>query len=153
MIQVATAREHEMYLPLMGKTESTSPFAVVAPISGAGKETLVIGRQDLAQDIQVVHFSPSSQAAILEENQTLRETVQVLQSQMANILSALGLDRPEPRDITKAQAKREIEAHFRKSSGQTIYPSDVADELGLSYELVVGIIEQLEGQRRIAKAE
>jgi hypothetical protein len=153
MSQAATAPEPGIILYGMGETESTGPIAVVAPISVGGKETLVIGRQDWSEDLGIVHFSPSSSVDMLqqtlEENLSLRQTVQTLQSQMAVISSALGLDQTEPRDITKALAKREIRTYFREHDGEEIYPDDIADVLNLDLMQVITVCDELEKDGRI----
>ncbi len=153
MSRIATTPEPGIILHRMGETESTGPIAVVAPISVEGKETLVIERQDWQVGLGFVHYSPSSSVDMLqqtlEENLSLRQTVQTLQSQMAVISSVLGLDQTEPRDITKALAKREIRTYFREHDGEEIYPDDIADVLNLDLMQVITVCDELEKDGRI----
>lgn len=52
------------------------------------------------------------------------------------------------RDITVEQAKKEIRDLF--STGRTVYYSDIAQELGISLQLVVEICKQLQAAGDIA---
>ena len=89
----------------------------------------------------------------LDQNQEFVRRIEALERQLAEIQDALGASEHEPRKITKAQAKREIRSYFKEQPDETVYPSDVAIALGLEYDFVVGVIETLEREGRIAKAE
>jgi hypothetical protein len=47
------------------------------------------------------------------------------------------------REISDADAQREIAAHFKAHSGETLFYSDLADALDLPLEPVVAVCERL----------
>jgi len=51
------------------------------------------------------------------------------------------------REISREQARQEVRQLF--TSGQTLYYSDIAEELGLDLELVVDICRELEESREV----
>jgi hypothetical protein len=56
--------------------------------------------------------------------------------------------KPIPDD----EAKARIKAHFENKHGQTVYPSDVADEIRLDYDRVLRLITELESDGKITRA-
>lgn len=50
------------------------------------------------------------------------------------------------------ELKKAIKAFFERHHGETIYPSDVSDELGVDYERVARVIDQLEKDGQIERA-
>jgi cell division protein FtsB len=104
---------------------------------------------DLAQSAQVDMLQHAFQA--MNENRSLRQEMKALEVQIADLRSELGLDRPKPREITKAQAKREIIKYFEAHLDQTVYPSDIADELNLDYDKVLDVIQNLEDSGAVMK--
>ena len=53
----------------------------------------------------------------------------------------------------RQRGNREIKAYFAAHDGETIYPSDVADEVRLDYHFVCDLIRELETEGQVAKAE
>ncbi len=53
----------------------------------------------------------------------------------------------ELRSVPKTEAKREVWDYLRKKG--TAYPSDIADDLRLEYKLVVEIIRELWGEKKV----
>ena len=161
MSRIATTPEPGIILHRMGETESTGPISVVAPISVEGKETLVIGRQDWSEDLGIVHFSPSGSVDMLqqtlEENLFYRQQIVTLAAEIADVRAELRAflqgTLPSPRKVTKTQGKREITNYFDEHDGETVFPSDVSAALNLDYGLVLDLIEQLESEGQVAKAE
>ena len=91
--------------------------------------------------------------AVVEQNrQRDRERIETLEREVAELREAVGLDRPAPRKVSKTQAKREIRAHFAQHDGQVVYPSDIAEDLNLDYDLVSVAINELEKEGRVSKA-
>lgn len=137
-------------------TISTGEVPVWAP-SSASKKIFASLSHDALADEQFLYFSSSVPVDLLQqafhENLTLRSKVASLEAQMADLRYHLGLDRPEPRTLTKPQARREIAGYFEAHPDQKIYPSDVAADLNLDYDLVLDTIEQLEDEGQVAKAE
>ena len=144
-------------VPYRSDTRSTGAIEFVVPPPARFKGSLVIGHQDWPEDLGIVHFSPSTAADMLkltlEENHFYRRRVETLERQMAELFEARAESEPQVRKIPKAQGRREVEAYFKEHQDKIIYPSDVADALGLSYDFVAVVIEGLEEQGRITKAE
>jgi hypothetical protein len=59
-------------------------------------------------------------------------------------------DIPE-RGISDAVAKEEIKAYFEQRHGETVYPSDVAEDLDLDYDRTIRLIGELESDGRVAR--
>ena len=59
----------------------------------------------------------------------------------------------EAKEMTVEQAKPLVEKFIRDYLGENecVYPSDVADELGLDYELVKEVFCVLEGEEKICR--
>lgn len=89
--------------------------------------------------------------AVVEQNrQRDRERIETLERKVAELEAATGLDRPAPRKVSRAQAKKEIRAHFRDNHGKTIYGDEIAEALNLDLMQVIEICEELEREGRIA---
>jgi transcriptional regulator with AAA-type ATPase domain len=54
--------------------------------------------------------------------------------------------------ISDDAAKAKIKAYFEQRHGQTVYPSDVAEELRLEYSRTVRLINELESNGQVARA-
>ncbi len=125
--------------------------------SSIGNKILELYPQDALPEDQIFYVSRSAAVDMLQQtqeaNQLLRQTVQVLASQMAELRSALGFDQPAPRDLTDAQAKKAIRAYFRENDGKGVYPDDIADALNLHLMQVVRICEELENAGKIARQD
>ncbi len=99
-----------------------------------------------AESLEMIH-------AVEEQNrQRDRERIESLEREVAELREAVGLDRPAPRNVSKTQAKREIRAHFAQHDGQVVYPSDIAEDLKLDYDLVLVAINELEKEGKVSKA-
>ena len=61
------------------------------------------------------------------------------------------IERAEIREVPLEEAKAMIEAYLRKvfKKKKRIYPSDVADALGLEYETVRKVFKELEREGKI----
>ena len=85
----------------------------------------------------------------LEINRRNQQRIEALERQVAELMSVLGLDQSEPRDITKAQAKRDIRVYFRENNGKDIYPDEIAEALNLDLMQVITVCDELEKDGRI----
>jgi hypothetical protein len=59
---------------------------------------------------------------------------------------------PRGRAITDTDAKAAIKAYFEKRHGETVYPSEIADELHLDYDRALRLIGELESDGQVTKA-
>lgn len=82
-------------------------------------------------------------AQLLAENAALKEKVAAMQA----IDSAK--DLLEIRDIPREQAKAEIKAYFESHHGESIYPSDIMENLRLDYDLIGELCDELEKEGKI----
>lgn len=97
-----------------------------------------------ADSLEMIH-------SIVEQNrQRDRERIGALERKVAELEAATGLDQPAPRKISRAQAKKEIKAHFRDNHGKTIYGDEIAEALNLDLMQVIEICEDLEREGKIA---
>lgn len=137
----------------MSRTASTKERPVWrAP--GMSKGLFAFLAEDALAEEQLVHFRRSAPVDLLQhalnENLTLRGKVEVLEAQMAELLSRLGLTDVETRDISKAQAAQEIRVFFRENDGSEIYPDEIAEALNLDLMQVIEICEDLENAGKIS---
>lgn len=137
------------------ETFSASGLRLLGRPSAIGNEILELNPHHAFKRDEVFRFTSSASVDLLkqalDENLTLREKVQTLEDQMSSLIARLGLDQPPPRRITKSEAKREVAAYFQAHQDETIFPSDIADELNIDYDVVVDAIRQLERAGTIAK--
>ena len=123
-----------------------------------GNGSLVISVQNRPVDPEVLNVSYSTlpdmqQQALEEENRSYRQRIETLERQMIELLEDRAESEPRVRDVTKAVGRREVRTYFKEHREEIIYPSDVADALDLEYDFVLGLIEELEAEGRIAKAQ
>lgn len=57
------------------------------------------------------------------------------------------------REVTIEEAKRMIYEYLEGHNSQSIYPSEVADELGLDLEIAVKAIDELLGEEKLEVAD
>lgn len=84
----------------------------------------------------------------------IRELVELVREQvdaMGGMRMAATEGVAAARDMTRDEAKREIQALFAES-GETLYYSDVAERLGLGLRLVVELCDELEEEGEIVNA-
>ncbi len=99
-----------------------------------------------ADSLEMIH-------AVVEQNrQRDRERIESLEREVAELRVAVGLDHPTPRKVSKTQTKKEIRAYFAQHDGQVVYPSDIAENLTLDYDLVLVAINELEKEGKVTKA-
>ena len=69
-------------------------------------------------------------------------------------LTAVTVEHVEIREVPLAEAKAAVEAYLKKffKKKRQIYPSDVADALGLSYETVREVFAALEKEGKIQES-
>jgi len=56
------------------------------------------------------------------------------------------------RDVSMTQARREIIDYLKKHTG-VVWPDEMAEELGIDYRLVLQVVQQLTGERRVEVVE
>jgi hypothetical protein len=84
----------------------------------------------------------------------LRAAVQMLSEKLASFedaASSKGRRRKVPK-VTDAAARSKIKDFFEARHGETVYPSDVADDVGLDYERAVRLIHELEENGQVTRA-
>lgn len=57
------------------------------------------------------------------------------------------------REITKDKAKKEIEGFINKNKNKKIFPSDISDELQISYDITLEVIQELIKNKKIEIVE
>ena len=77
------------------------------------------------------------------ENQELHKKLQAVNPQIEDVI--------ELRDISREQAKTEVTKYFKDHHGETVYPSDIAEALNLSYLIIEEIIEELENEGQVGR--
>ena len=83
------------------------------------------------------------------ENYALRERIRAVEERLANIEATIPKERVIIlREISKEEAKEEMRNLF--STGRTLYYSDIAEELRLDLEMVVGICNELQESGEIS---
>ena len=104
-------------------------------------------------DVVAPAFLSASYIRLREENDNLKRENKVLRQKLeiSSASDANPVDDDSIRDIPRAQAKREIADFFSEHRGEVIYPSDVAEELNLSYVLVEELVEELEDEGQIRR--
>ncbi len=92
-------------------------------------------------------------SAVIEQNrQRDRERIEALEQVVAELQEVIGVGRGALRKISKAQAAGEIRAYFAQHDEQVVYPSDVAEDPNLDYDLVLEAINELEKKGKVSKA-
>lgn len=88
--------------------------------------------------------------ALMQQGELLQQEIDRLRSRLFELVGqSKGEEKViELREIPREKAKKEIKALF--STGRTLYYSDIAMELGLDLELVVGICNELQETGEIA---
>lgn len=107
----------------------------------------------LNQELGLPYQVSGGYGAIIE---VLLQRVQALEVMVQNLSSSekTGSDVPlEVRALSKNKARAEIKAYFQSHHGETLYSSEVAAALTLDYDLVAGLMKDLEENGQIAKTE
>lgn len=82
------------------------------------------------------------------ENYALRERIRAVEERLANIEATIPKERVVIlREVSKEEAEKEILELF--AQGQTLYYSDIAEQLGLDLRLVVEICNGLQSKGEI----
>lgn len=56
------------------------------------------------------------------------------------------------RDVPLEQARREVEGYLKSHSG-VVWPDEMAEELGIDYRIVLGVVQELLKEGRVEEAE
>ena len=111
--------------------------------------TNIAGVPTFAVDTESSWWFEQENTQLRIENYALRERIRAVEERLANIEAALPKERVIIlRDISKEEAKQEIRTLF--STGQTLYYSDIAEELRLDLEMVVDICNELQESGEIS---
>ncbi len=86
---------------------------------------------------------------LLEQSRYDRRRIETLEHEVSRLRDLIGLNRPAPRALSKARAKKEIRAYFTEHDGEKIYASDISDGLNLEYDLVLMVINVLEEESKM----
>lgn len=132
-------------LGMPASTGSVSAFLMASGETETAGTSTVQARHAPSVDIDVVNL-------LLRQNQDDRNRITTLEREVAELRNAVGLASPEVREISRAQAIKEIKSYFEQHDGETLFPSDLSEALDLDYDLVVELIDKLETKGQIAKA-
>lgn len=96
----------------------------------------------------------SFKAKMVAQLQDLRRKIDIIDSRIRAVEKP-SVETIEIKEMTLEEAKPLVENFLRDhlSEHDDVYPSDVADELGLKYELVREIFSLLEEQEKLRKKE
>lgn len=87
-------------------------------------------------------------AQLWTENYALRQRIWAIEERLANIEATIPKERMVVlREVSKEEAEKEILELF--SQGQTLYYSDIAEQLGLDLKLTVEICNELQSKGEI----
>ncbi len=106
----------------------------------------------------VVHdFAIETPVGVLNRNiGELTDAIRALITRIAALeerLDSVSSTPIETRRIPDDEAKQEIKSLFEERHGEVLFPSDVAEELNLEYDLVVRLLTALQREGKIAHAQ
>jgi DNA-binding MarR family transcriptional regulator len=90
----------------------------------------------------------------VNQNRSDRDRIAALEKRVEELSATLGIPTAAKpaRRLTRAQAKSAIKRYFAARGEETVYPSDVASELNVDYDLAAQVISELEAEGEIEKA-
>jgi len=68
-------------------------------------------------------------------------------------LSPVSIRIVEARETTVEEAKEKILEYYKKHEGESVYPDDVADELGLDLKIVMQAVEELINEGKLEEVK
>ncbi len=68
-------------------------------------------------------------------------------------LSPVSIRIVEVRETTVEEAKEKILEYYKKHEGESVYPDDVADELGLDLKIVMQAVEELINEGKLEEVK
>jgi hypothetical protein len=125
-------------------------------ISTSGSLYSIEGLSAVAGDVFVPQQTRGSTSGVffsgeaIKSVQTLNSSIRELTEEIRDLKAALA-PSVEYRDITRAQAKQEIEGLLKQ--GDTFFPSEISQELQIEYEVVAEILAELQAAGMIAPRE
>lgn len=142
---------------LLARSEQREKFNLLGDSAGFTAEDIEEKVRKVKEIVQVgqavmnITFSPLGTADLLylvRENALLRQEIERIKQKLSDLEGRI----PEQkvivlREVSREEAKQEIRQLF--SSGQTLYYSDIAEELRLDLKLVVDICEELQKDEEI----
>lgn len=142
---------------LLARSEQRGKFNLLGDSAGFTAEDIEEKVRKVKEIVQVgqavmnITFSPLGTADLLylvRENALLRQEIERIKQKLSDLEGRI----PEQkvivlREVSREEAKQEIRQLF--SSGQTLYYSDIAEELRLDLKLVVDICEELQKDEEI----
>lgn len=139
----------------------TSPyFGDIRIAANIGQEGALAAVVPLAATIMKVIYSGyevnSSESVLFRNVRYILTEVEQIKLKLLEIekkIDELTVPSESTRDIAEQQAIQEIKEVFNTHHGETIYPSEIADELRLDYDLVVRLLMDLENAGSIKSAD
>jgi len=81
-----------------------------------------------------------------------KDRLERLEREVAELRSIAGLSNSVPREVSDRQAIKEIKAYFEEHHGESLYPDDVAEALGLPIMQCVRLCRKLAEEGELAEA-
>ena len=98
---------------------------------------------------ETVKIFEAFHSRIDELDRKLALITSLLQQRTSDVLEH---DSPPAAEMPEAEAMAAAKAFFDSSDDETIYPSDVAEKLGIPYDQALIIVQKLEKNGQITKA-
>ena len=109
----------------------------------------IAGVSAFAVGVEAPEWLEQENAQLQMENYALRQRIRAVEERLAYIEATIPKERVIIlREVSKEEAKKEIRNLF--STGQTLYYSDIAEELRLDLEMVVEICNELQESGEIS---
>lgn len=108
----------------------------------------ITGVYTFAAGIESPSWFEQENTQLRMENYALRERIRAIEERLANIEATIPKERMIIlREVSREEAEKDILGLF--SQGQTLYYSDITEQLGLDLQLVVEICNELQSKREI----
>jgi len=103
-------------------------------------------------------IQPFDISEIYKRIEDLNRIVSILKDKVDGLerkieLSPVSIRIVEVRETTVGEAKEKILEYYKKHEGESIYPDDVADELGLDLKIVMQAVEELINEGKLEEVK
>ena len=120
--------------------------------AGAAYSTHFVTHQTASEQQAI----PASINALTAEISQLKAAIEALtqliaRQQVAGEQPTAPVRPRRSKRISDEAAKALIKAYFEKKHGETVYPSDIADDIGIDYERTIKLIQRLEDDGQVAR--
>jgi len=103
-------------------------------------------------------IQPFDISEIYKRIEDLNRIVSILKDKVDGLerkieLSPVSIRIVEVRETTVGEAKEKILEYYKKHEGESIYPDDVADELGLDLKVAMQAVEELINEGKLEEVK